>query len=254
MKSIIKKIKILPTILILMIICLLFKTYSIMQNSNEDEESKFAISVKTSFVNEAFADNTNISVKEELLAGTKSERKGGSVEEAKKDVELYEKGLIRNRHPKDIKNVIKDGKEEIVPTYTKEELELLKNLSYRKKELLTLKEEVDIKSKILNANEIQLNKKLDELKSLKEQLESLMAQYNEKENIKIRSLVKIYENMKPKDAAKIFEALDMTILLQVVNMMKESKVAPILSAMDPIRAKEISTEFANQKKLNSTIE
>jgi len=76
-----------------------------------------------------------------------------------------------------------------------------------------------------------------------------MAQYNEKENMKIASLVKIYENMKPKDAAKIFEELDMPILLQVVNVMKESKVAPILSAMDPVKAKEISTEFANQKRL-----
>ena len=71
---------------------------------------------------------------------------------------------------------------------------------------------------------MQLNQKLEELKNLKAQLEDLMAQYNEKENIKIASLVKIYENMKPKDAAKIFEELDMPILLQVVNVMKESKV------------------------------
>ena len=66
MKSIIKKIKILPTILILMLICLLFKTYYIIQNTDGDNENKFAISVKTSFVNEAFADDINISAKEEL--------------------------------------------------------------------------------------------------------------------------------------------------------------------------------------------
>ncbi len=45
----------------------------------------------------------------------------------------------------------------------------------------------------------------------------LLAQYNDKEDSKIRSLVKIYENMKAKDAARIFNEMEMPILLEVID-------------------------------------
>ena len=73
--------------------------------------------------------------------------------------------------------------------------------------------------------------------------------YDEKEQEKIRSLVKIYENMKPKDAARIFEEIDMDVLLDVVDKMKEKKIAPILAKMNATRAKEITTELAERRKL-----
>lgn len=85
---------------------------------------------------------------------------------------------------------------------------------------------------------------------MKAEVEGLLRQYNEKEDAKIRSLVKIYESMKPKDAAKIFEELDMNILLQVVDKMKEPKSALILAKMDSNKAKELTVLFAQQRKLS----
>ena len=60
----------------------------------------------------------------------------------------------------------------------------------------------------------------------------------------IAAVEKIYENMKPKAAAGVFEELDMDILLEVVSRMKERKVAPILALMTPTRAKELTFELA----------
>ena len=60
---------------------------------------------------------------------------------------------------------------------------------------------------------------------------------------------KIYENMKPKEAAKIFEQLDMPILLDVVERMKEQKVSPILAEMEPSKAKTVTTEMAQQRQM-----
>lgn len=61
---------------------------------------------------------------------------------------------------------------------------------------------------MLKATENKIDKKVSELKTLQTQLEELMKQYEQKENSKILSLVKIYEAIKPKDAAKIFNELE----------------------------------------------
>ena len=74
-----------------------------------------------------------------------------------------------------------------------------------------------------------------------------MARHGEKEEQQLNSLVTIYENMKPKDAARIFGELDMVVLLDVIERMKERKVAPILAAMNPKRAKAITIELAQRR-------
>ena len=63
--------------------------------------------------------------------------------------------------------------------------------------------------------------------------------------------MKIYENMKAKSAAKIFNELEMAIMLEVADRMSSRKVAPILAAMDPIRAKELTAELAEYRKLKA---
>jgi len=55
--------------------------------------------------------------------------------------------------------------------------------------------------------------------------------------------------MKPKDAARIFEELDMAVLLDVIERMKERKSAPILAKMNPVRAKAITLELAQRREL-----
>jgi flagellar motility protein MotE (MotC chaperone) len=50
--------------------------------------------------------------------------------------------------------------------------------------------------------------------------------------------------MKSQDAAKIFDELDMPILLEIIRNMKEPKVGPIIAQMNPVKAKEVSLEFA----------
>ena len=84
---------------------------------------------------------------------------------------------------------------------------------------------------------------------LQSQVSDLIKGYDAQENAKFQSLVKIYENMKPKEAAKIFEQLDMPILLDVVERMKEQKVSPILAEMDPSKAKTVTTEMAQQRQM-----
>ncbi|MDH5189301.1 MAG: hypothetical protein OEW37_10145, partial [Rhodospirillaceae bacterium] len=73
--------------------------------------------------------------------------------------------------------------------------------------------------------------------------------YDGQQDAQLASLVKIYENMKPKDAARIFEEMEMDTLLMVTERMKERSLAPIMAKMDPIKAKEMTVELAKMRKL-----
>lgn len=61
--------------------------------------------------------------------------------------------------------------------------------------------------------------------------------------------MKIYEAMKPKEAARIFEKLDMPVLLDVVERMKERKASAVLAKMDPTKAKSVTLELAQRRDL-----
>ncbi|MFV9875832.1 MAG: MotE family protein [Rickettsiales endosymbiont of Dermacentor nuttalli] len=148
------------------------------------------------------------------------------------------------------------SKEDVTPincatSFTNAEIELLQNLSKRRKQLEEWSQSMSTKEAILVAAELKANNKINELKKLKGEIEKLLSLYNQKEDTKISSLVKIYENMKPKEAAKILEDLEMPILLEVIDRMKEAKVAPILAQMTPEKATILTQEYAKQKKISS---
>jgi len=77
----------------------------------------------------------------------------------------------------------------------------------------------------------------------------LIKTYDDEQSAKVKSLVKIYENMKPKDAARIFQELDMDTLLMVAERMKERKLAPIMAKMNPIKATEITVELSRLREM-----
>lgn len=132
--------------------------------------------------------------------------------------------------------------------YTQTELDLLQNLSKRRDELDQREKDLDMKEKVLDASEKRITDKLSEMKSLQSELGKVLAQYNQKQDDQIKSLVKIYENMKPEDAAPIFNQMEMPILLDVIGKMSERKVALVLANMDPRRAKDITQELADRRK------
>jgi flagellar motility protein MotE (MotC chaperone) len=130
------------------------------------------------------------------------------------------------------------------------ELKVLQELSNRRSELDKTAQTLDMRENLLQATENKLDQKVQELKSLQQQVSDLMKGYDAQENAKFQSLVKIYENMKPREAAKIFDELDMPMLIQIVTRMKEVRVAPIIACMSPSKAKELSIELAKQRSLD----
>jgi len=135
--------------------------------------------------------------------------------------------------------------------YTAVEVNLLQNLSKRREELDRWEANIQIKEAALDATQKRIDEKISQIEAMKKQVSELLEKYNTQEDAKIRSLVKIYENMKPADAARIFDEVEMPILLLVIDAMSEKKASPILAAMNPKKAKQLTVELANERKLGS---
>ena len=109
--------------------------------------------------------------------------------------------------------------------------------------------ELEMRTGMLNAAETRINGKIKELQVLQATIDQLIKKYDVQQEEKIVSLVKIYENMKPKDAARIFEEMDMVTLLMVAERMKERKLAPIMASMNAGKATEITVELSKLRDM-----
>lgn len=97
---------------------------------------------------------------------------------------------------------------------------------------------------MLAAAEKKLTAQIGELQALQQRLEALDVSRKQQETAAWQGLVKVYEDMKPRDAAAIFNDLGMPVLLAVIDRMKEAKAAAILAAMVPDKARDVTTQLA----------
>ncbi len=142
-----------------------------------------------------------------------------------------------------------DGRE-----YSNTELEILQSLSKRREELDLRERNLSESAALLKAAEQEVDRKLSELNSLKAEIEKLLGTQEKVEEQRIASLVKIYEAMKPKEAATIFNTLDPDVLLSVVSRMNERRLSPILASMDPEKARMVTIRLAEQRQLPGAAE
>lgn len=126
---------------------------------------------------------------------------------------------------------------------------LYKDLTQRREDLEKRERALATRQALLEAAERELDQKVRELTSLRGEIEGLLVKQAEEEVARTQSLVRIYEGMKAKDAARIFNTLDTDVLLQVLTKMSERKSSPILAEMDPERARTITILMAQQQHL-----
>ena len=133
--------------------------------------------------------------------------------------------------------------------YSDVQMELFEDLSQRRKDLDGKERELEMREALLKAAQQEMEQKFKELSSLRSEIQGLLVEQSDEEKQRITSLVKIYEGMKAKDAARIFNTLDLDVLMQVVTEMSERKSAPIIAAMQADRARTVTVMLAEQKRL-----
>ena len=129
------------------------------------------------------------------------------------------------------------------------ELEVLEQLAKRREVVEAKEKELEQRMALIEAAEKQLDTKITQLKKIKETIEQMVDRKEKEDAQKLANLVKIYSNMKPKDAARIFDDLDMEILIDIFQSMREQKSSAILAVMNPTKANALTVELAKPKKL-----
>ena len=127
--------------------------------------------------------------------------------------------------------------------FTNSEILILQELAERREALDARAKEIDKRAIQLKVAETEIDKKLQQLKEYEQRLEKLINQYSQKELENINGLVKLYTSMKPKDAARIFNTMDLEITVAILKGMKPSNSSSILSQMDSERAQAITAEL-----------
>jgi len=132
------------------------------------------------------------------------------------------------------------------PKLSPGERAVLESLQQRRQELETRAREMDVRDSLLKAAEKRIELRLQELKELEARLTGAAAKKDEAEAAKFKSLVSMYENMKAKDAAKVFDRLNMRVLIEVVNAMNPRRMSDILGQMTPDVVERLTMEIASR--------
>ncbi|MEM8744326.1 MAG: hypothetical protein AAGF14_06810, partial [Pseudomonadota bacterium] len=90
---------------------------------------------------------------------------------------------------------------------TKAERAILEGLSNRRKALNKRARELELRENLLKAAEKRVEAKIAELKSIESRIEGELKKRDDGRKAEYDRLVQMYSNMKPKDAARIFDRL-----------------------------------------------
>jgi flagellar motility protein MotE (MotC chaperone) len=123
---------------------------------------------------------------------------------------------------------------------------VLESLQDRRKQLEARGRELDIREGHVKAAEKRLEARLKDLKATQAQVAASMEKKDEAESQRFKALVTMYENMKAKDAARIFDRLEMRILLDVASAMNPRRMSDVLAQMAPEAAERLTVELATR--------
>ncbi len=194
-------------------------------------------------------------MKEKSMMGVEqSEKQEGGLVFAEEEEKKEEKHEDKPKHEEEPEEDIdwRDASDSDLD-YTEVRMELFEDLSKRRKEIEVREREMMARDALLKAAEQELDRKYQELSQLRGEIENLLQKQSDEEQGRVKSLVKIYEGMKPKDAARIFDTLDLDILVLVLGKMSERKLSPVMAKMNPERARTVTIMLAEQKQLPSLL-
>ena len=123
---------------------------------------------------------------------------------------------------------------------------VLERLQTRRQELDTRNRELEMRESLLKAAEKRLEDKVTELKDTEGRVNTAMGTRDKMEAQRFKSIVSMYENMKAKDAARIFDRLDLKILVDVSTQINPRKMSEILAQMSSEAAERLTVELANR--------
>jgi len=148
--------------------------------------------------------------------------------------------------------IVSHGDDEDAGTSSASEVDVLSSLAKRRAELDARSADLDMRANLIAAAEKRVDAKIATLKDLQTQIAALMNQRDTEQAKQIANLVKVYSDMKPRDAAHIFNTLSDDVLVPVATGMKADALAPVMAQMEPEAAQKLTVHLAGRLKLPAT--
>jgi len=123
-----------------------------------------------------------------------------------------------------------------VPTFSDDELIILKSLDERRVTLEERGRKLEKKEEELEKKDREFAARLTQLKELSAQLKIEREKGEKKHSSQLNQLASVYSSMGPKEAAQLLEQLDISISLSLIERMPEKRMAQILALMTPKKA------------------
>lgn len=128
------------------------------------------------------------------------------------------------------------------------ERKVLESLSDRRRELDNREKQFELRQQLMKATEDRLQQKVEEISAIEERIRGLQEKEEKKREEEMKDLVVMYESMKAKDAARIFDRLDLDILVRVARQMNPRKMADIMGRMSPEASERLTVALVTGRK------
>ncbi len=126
------------------------------------------------------------------------------------------------------------------------ELQILQSLEARRGQLDQREQDMDVQMQLLTAAESKLDAKLKAMAAMKGDIQGLLDEADQKKAAQLDDLVKVYSNMKPRDAAVRLAMLDDPVRTAIAAKMKDRALAAIMGQMAPADAKALTEKLAHR--------
>jgi flagellar motility protein MotE (MotC chaperone) len=132
------------------------------------------------------------------------------------------------------------------PQVSASERAILERLQARRQEIESRAREIEIRESLMKSAEKRMESKIEELKAVEARISTATGAKNEADAARFKGIVTMYETMKPKDAAKVFDRLEMPVLYEIASQIAPRKMSDILGLMQPEAAERLTVELARR--------
>ncbi|GAA6199864.1 hypothetical protein [Aquicoccus sp. SU-CL01552] len=136
-----------------------------------------------------------------------------------------------------------------VPNQCETPEEVLQSLSRERDLIAAQRDDLESRKSELALAREKLEIEKAALLELKSDIEALLARVKAAETEDLDRLIGFYQNMKPAEAARIMDDLDIEVTILVLAKMKPRIAAPILAKMSPVRARAVSKIILERSQL-----
>jgi flagellar motility protein MotE (MotC chaperone) len=128
------------------------------------------------------------------------------------------------------------------------EVEVLQALSARRQTLDQRATQIETQDDLMTAAQRRLDERLAELHQLETTVNGLLGQLDQAQEQRLAALVDVYQRMRAKDAANVFNGLDDTVMVQVASRMRQANLAEVMGKMQADRARHLTQMLAERAR------